>query len=61
MLQLLYNHQRFPNPDTSPTVLVDTGSESLALRPRILFGMGDEDGEPLYIQALGFRMGRLPR
>jgi hypothetical protein len=30
-------------------------------RPLILFGMGEEGGKPLYMQALGFRSGRLSR
>ncbi|WP_419588078.1 hypothetical protein, partial [Thiolapillus sp.] len=30
-------------------------------RPRILFGMGDEGGGPIYVQALGLRSGRHPR
>ncbi len=30
-------------------------------RPRILRGMGEEGGEPIYRQAHGFRSGRLPR
>ena len=30
-------------------------------RPRILFGMDEEGGEPIYVQARGFRMRRLPR
>src|SRR5690606_32206345 len=29
-------------------------------RPQILFGMGEEGGEPLYVQARSFRVGRLP-
>jgi hypothetical protein len=29
--------------------------------PRILHGMGEEGGEPIYDQAQGFRVGRLPR
>ncbi len=30
-------------------------------RPRILRGMGEEGGEPIYRQAHGFKSGRLPR
>lgn len=29
-------------------------------RPRIFFGMGEEGGEPIDVQAQGFRMGRIP-
>ena len=36
-------------------------AQELGSRPRILFGMDEEGGEPIYAQARGLRMRRLPR
>ena len=35
--------------------------EEQCSRPQILFGMGEEGGGPIYVQALGLRLGRPPR
>ncbi len=36
-------------------------AQELGSRPRILSGMDEEGGEPIYAQAQGLRMRRLPR
>ncbi|CAD7857468.1 MAG: hypothetical protein, partial [Olavius algarvensis Gamma 1 endosymbiont] len=35
-------------------------AQELGSRPRILSGMDEEGGEPIYAQAQGLRMRRLP-
>jgi hypothetical protein len=51
----------FPDPGPSPTDLANAGSRAASPRPWILFGMGEEGGEPIYAQARSFRLGRLPQ
>jgi hypothetical protein len=51
---------RFPDPGHRlPSLHIQAQEHSS--RPRILHGMGEEGGEPIYDQAQGFRAERLPR
>ena len=47
------------SPDRLPTLRMQ--AQEQRSRPRILFGIGEEGGKPIYLQALGLRSGRLSR
>jgi len=41
----------FPDPGPSPTNFVYTGSRATGSQPRILSGLGEQGGEPIYLPA----------